>query len=132
MSGAFSPLDVRREDRRCCLNPTERRVLTRFRIEMPVSIHAAGITPLPQARTRDVSASGVFFFTNFELAEGMTIEFIMTLPPELTHSTGIQMACSARIVRVQRDLVANRIGVAAAIQSFDFLAAAASPGCDGS
>lgn len=85
-----------------------------------------------EGRTRDVSATGVFLYTSLELVEGTNIDFIMTLPPELTHAPGIQVACSARIVRVQRDIAANRVGIAAAIQSFDFLAAAASAGVDGS
>lgn len=120
------------KDRRCSLKSEEQRGLTRFRIEMPVSIQVAGTMSMLQARTRDVSATGVFLYTSVELLEGTNIDFIMTLPPELTHSIGIQIACSAKIVRVQREMETNRVGIAAAIQSFDFLAAAASAGTDGS
>lgn len=120
------------ENRRCKLRSEERRALARFRIEMPVSIRAAGTISMLQARTRDVSATGVFFYTSLKLIEGTNIDFIMTLPPELTHSMGIQIACSAKIVRVQREMDTNLTGIAAAIESFDFLAAAASAGPDGS
>jgi hypothetical protein len=93
---------------------------------MPVSIQMPETDLVIQATTKDVSASGVFFYTSFELKKGSNIEFIMTLPPELTHTAGIQVACKGTILRIERDITGDRVGVGAAIHCFDILAATVS------
>ncbi|HWC17093.1 MAG TPA: PilZ domain-containing protein [Terriglobales bacterium] len=107
------------------MNPSEHRVLARFPIEMPVTLQVAGTGAVVQATTKDVSASGVFFYTYFEIRQGSNIEFIMTLPAELTHTTGIQVACKGTVLRVHAEQD-GRIGVAASIQCFEFVMAAMS------
>jgi hypothetical protein len=73
-----------------------------------------------------VSASGVFFYVNCEIRENSDIEFTMTLPPELTRTAAIQVSCKGKVVRVQPDPATGKVGIAAAIHSYDFLAQAAS------
>ena len=114
------------------MTSSERRVLSRFHIEMPISLQVLGTETLVQATTKDVSASGVFFYTSFELLQGAHIDFVMTLPPELTHADGIQVACKGEILRVQHGQAHGHIGVAAAIHAFDFFAASVSAGSNGS
>ena len=113
------------------MNSDERRILARFHIEMPVSLQVSGSETIVQGSTRDVSATGVFFYTSFELVQGSDIDFIMTLPPELTHTTGIQLSCKGKVVRVQHDIATGRIGVGAAIHCFEFVGAGASSGAGG-
>jgi hypothetical protein len=104
----------------------EKRVLPRFPLEMPVWVKLPGTDATVHAKTRDVSASGVFFFVNCEIREESEIEFTMTLPPELTRTAAIQVSCRGKVVRVQNDPSTGRVGIAAAIHSYDFLAQAAS------
>jgi hypothetical protein len=104
----------------------EKRVLPRFPLEMPVWLRLPGSDATVHAKTRDVSASGVFFFVNCEIRQDSDIEFTMTLPPELTRTAAIQVSCKGKVVRVQNDVATGRIGIAAAIHSYDFLAQAAS------
>ena len=104
----------------------EKRVLPRFPLEMPVWLRLPGSDATVHAKTRDVSASGVFFYVNCEIREESEIEFTMTLPPELTRTAAIQVSCKGKVVRVQNDAVTGRVGIAAAIHSYDFLAQAAS------
>ena len=104
----------------------EKRVLPRFPLEMPVWVRVPGSDATVHAKTRDVSASGVFFYANFEIRPDAEIEFTMTLPPELTRTAAIQVSCKGKVVRVQTDAETGKIGIAAAIHSYDFLAQAAS------
>lgn len=71
-------------------------------------------------RTRDLSSSGVFFYSDAPLAEDQEVELLMTFASELTRNS-IQVACMARVLRVERDQVPANTGIAAAIQKFDFL-----------
>ena len=104
----------------------EKRVLPRFPLEMPVWLRLPGSDATVHAKTRDVSASGVFFYVNCDIREDSEIEFTMTLPPELTRTAAIQVSCKGKVVRVQKDETSGKIGIAAAIHSYDFLAQAAS------
>jgi hypothetical protein len=104
----------------------EKRVLPRFPLEMPVWLRLPGSDATVHAKTRDVSASGVFFYVNCEIREDAEIEFTMTLPPELTRTAAIQVSCKGKVVRVTNDNVTGKIGIAASIHSYDFLAQAAS------
>jgi len=108
------------------LHLEEKRVLPRFPLEMPVWLRLPGSDATVHAKTRDVSASGVFFYVNCEIQENSDIEFTMTLPPELTRTAAIQVSCRGKVVRVQHDADTGRVGIAAAIHSYDFLAQAAS------
>ena len=103
----------------------EKRVLPRFPLEMPVWLRLPGSDATVHAKTRDVSASGVFFYVNCEIQENSEIEFTMTLPPELTRTAAIQVSCKGKVVRVQNDPETGKVGIAAAIHSYDFLAQAA-------
>ena len=71
-------------------------------------------------KTRDVSAGGLFFYADLPVAEQQEIEVMMTLPRELTPAH-VQVACRAKILRIERDGISGRTGMAAAIQQFDFL-----------
>jgi hypothetical protein len=106
----------------------EKRVLPRFPLEMPVWLRLPGSDATVHAKTRDVSASGVFFYVNCEIREESEIEFTMTLPPELTRTAAIQVSCKGKVVRVQNDPGSGKIGIAASIHSYDFLAQATSAG----
>ena len=57
----------------------EKRVLPRFPLEMPVWLRLPGSDATVHAKTRDVSASGVFFYVNCEIRQDAEIEFTMTL-----------------------------------------------------
>jgi len=99
----------------------ERRQLPRFPLEISVRVGLPGSDAAVMGRTRDVSAVGIFFYVSYPLQESSDIQFIMTLPPELTRTIAINISCKARIVRVREDAMRGQMGVAAAIDSYDFL-----------
>jgi hypothetical protein len=76
-----------------------------------------------QGQTRDVSFRGLYFMSEGNFAPGSPIEFILTLPREITLAGDVHIRCFAEIVRVEpRD---GGRGVAARIDRYEFLSSAA-------
>jgi hypothetical protein len=95
----------------------EKRFTRRFSLELPVKLldHEHGVT----AQTRDVSSRGVYVYLDSEIAEGVPLEFVMTLPTEITLSDPIRVRCSGRVLRVEKN--GDRQGVAVSIERYDFM-----------
>ena len=73
--------------------------------------------------TRDVSFRGLYFMIEAsDLAPGTPIEFILTLPREITLAGDVNIRCFAEIVRVEPH--DGKRGVAARIDRYEFLPAA--------
>ena len=71
------------------------------------------------AETRDVSANGVFLYTNSKMEKGADVELVLILPPELTSGERYWVCCQATIVRVEEQ--GSDFGVAAQIRRMDIL-----------
>ena len=101
----------------------EQRSNRRFSLRLPVSIrYTDGHAEEVPAETKNVSAQGVFFYVQSKLAEGSRIEFIMTLPPEITMTDAIRVRCQGKVVRLDNSGSGPDIGVAAVIEQYDFIA----------
>ena len=72
-----------------------------------------------QGETRDVSFRGLYFTTNKELEVGSEIEFVLTLPKQITLATDVHIHCNGLVVRVEPNQ--GRTGVAAQIERYEFL-----------
>jgi PilZ domain len=97
---------------------TERRAGTRIPTSVPASVR----TPKGEshtAKTRDVSANGIFLYTQSRMEEGTDVELVLILPPELTSGEKCWVCCQATIVRVEEKGAA--FGVAAQIRRMDIL-----------
>lgn len=104
----------------------DRREARRFNMTLPLRVlphdsHGSVFT----AQTRDVSYRGLYFLTenNFEI--GNEIEFVITLPQQVTQSNDVNIRCLGHIVRVE-PTGNGRTGIAARIERYEFLPAAAS------
>jgi hypothetical protein len=87
---------------------------------LPLTVRA--IEPGGSARrgqTRDVSFRGLYFLIEEDFAPGSLIEFILTLPREITMAGDVHIRCFAEIVRVEPN--SDRRGVAARIDRYEFL-----------
>jgi hypothetical protein len=94
--------------------------MRRFALDLPVNVKRLGNAKLEAAgRTRDVSSRGVFIVVGSEMVQGAPIEFIMTLPSEITLTDPVRVHCRGRIVRVERN--GDEQGVAVAIDHYDFV-----------
>ncbi len=99
----------------------EQRNTRRFALQLPVSVkYVEGAAKEQVAQTRDVSARGVFFYMDSNVKVGSDLEFTLTLPSEITLTDSIRVRCKGKVVRVE-DKGSERIGVAAAIDQYDFI-----------
>jgi len=87
---------------------------------LPMTLRKAGSTNDElQAETRDVSFRGLYFTTEKALEVGSQIEFILTLPKQITLATYVHIHCNGLVVRVEPNQ--GRTGVAAQIERYEFL-----------
>ena len=100
----------------------EQRATRRFALRLPVTIKFSdGVAAEAQAQTRDVSARGVFFYMDSKIEEGSSIEFTLTLPPEITLTESIRVRCRGKVVRVDQGGPGSKVGIGAVIEQYDFV-----------
>jgi hypothetical protein len=98
----------------------EKRNTRRFPLDLPISIKFLDNGRRELAgRTRDVSSRGVFLYLDSEITTGLPIEFVMTLPAEITLSDPIRVRCTGNILRIDKS--EKEQGVAIAIEKYDFV-----------
>jgi len=92
-------------------------------MNLPVQVKAESLREKEAAvQTKDVSSSGVYFEFNAPLDIGTPLEFVLTLPEEITRGSAVQIKCVGKVVRVDRgNKDAASIGVAATIERYEFL-----------
>ncbi len=104
---------------------TERREARRFTMSLPMRV-------LPQeakgreldAHTRDVSYRGLYFLADANFEIGSEIEFVITLPQQVTQSGDVNIRCLGEVVRIE-PTENGRVGIAAKIARYEFMPAAA-------
>jgi len=102
----------------------ERRAARRFTMMLPVRLrYPDGATIVEKdGETRDVSYRGLYFFTQAEPLAGSSIEFVLTLPQQITIAGDVHIRCYGRVVRVDEPHD-GRHGIAARIDRHEFLPA---------
>src|SRR5437868_7141599 len=99
----------------------ERRTMRRFEMRLPALVRCSGTDAGDTTETVNVSARGVFFYTQGRLAPGDNIEVTLTFPPHVTMTEKVRVRFSARVVRVEQRLPGAPAGIAAAIEGYEFL-----------
>ncbi len=103
---------------------SDRRAMRRFDMRLPAVIHLTGHRADEfHTETQNVSARGVFFYLDRSVAHGSRIEVTLTFPPHVTLTDAVRVRFTARVIRVEPPLPSARIGVAAAIEEYEFLRA---------
>ncbi|HXZ18824.1 MAG TPA: PilZ domain-containing protein [Candidatus Acidoferrales bacterium] len=97
---------------------SERRSGTRIAARVPTRVRT-GNGGDHTAQTRDVSANGVFLYTNSRMEKGSEVELVLILPPELTSGEKCWVCCQATVVRVEEQ--GSEFGIAAQIRRMDIL-----------
>ncbi len=103
----------------------ERREARRFTMSLPMRV-------LPReakgrelsAQTRDVSYRGLYFLAESDFEIGSEIDFVITLPQQMTQSSDVNIRCQGKIVRIE-PADDGRLGIAAMIARYEFMPAAA-------
>lgn len=97
----------------------EKRSVRRFALNLPVKLRNGSNEGELVGETRDVSSRGAFVQIESPLAEGAPVEFMMTLPAEITLADPIRVRCHGKVLRVENG--ASAPGIAVAIEKYDFL-----------
>ena len=90
---------------------------------LPLTVRANGPSGAieQKGQTRDVSFRGLYFLTEAKLEPGSEIEFILTLPKEITLAGDVHIRCYGQVVRVEPQNGTR--GIAARIERYEFLPA---------
>ena len=76
-----------------------------------------------RGQTRDVSFRGLYFLIDARFDPGAEIEFVLTLPKEITLAGDVHIRCFGQVLRVEDHN--GRRGIAARIERYEFLPAQA-------
>jgi hypothetical protein len=104
---------------------SDRREARRFTMSLPMRVTPRGKPHSEmQVQTRDVSYRGLYFLAEANFEIGNEIDFVITLPQQVTRSGDVNILCQGRIVRVEP---ANNgsTGIAAKIERYEFMPASA-------
>jgi len=88
---------------------------------LPLTVRASSPngTLEQKGQTRDVSFRGLYFLTEAKLEAGSEIEFVLTLPKEITLAGDVHIRCYGQVVRVEPQNGTR--GIAARIERYEFL-----------
>ena len=92
---------------------------------LPLTVRSSGPEGAVEQKgqTRDVSFRGLYFLTDARFEAGSEIEFVLTLPKEITLAGDVYIRCFGQVVRVEPHN--GRSGIAARIERYEFLPAPA-------
>ncbi len=105
------------------MNASDKRRARRFPATLPVAVKVEEITGEANlVHTRNVSSSSVYFEFSSPIDIGTRLEFVLTLPEEITKGSAVRIKCVGKVARVDRSSAgAESIGVAATIERYEFL-----------
>lgn len=104
---------------------SDRREARRFNMTLPMRVLPRDSqSPEFTAQTRDVSYRGLYFLAEAAFKVGSSIEFVITLPEQVTRSADVNIRCSGQVVRTE-PTNNGKTGIAAKIDRYEFLHAAA-------
>ncbi len=109
----------------------ERRAAQRFEYQVPVSVKVVGLEPEFHGLTRDLSARGVFFYTEARIDEGAALEVTLLMPAEITLAESMRVRCRGKVLRLIRQNDSNQVGVAVQLEGYEFLPNSAHEGTEG-
>ncbi len=93
----------------CGKEPDFRNAI-RFPLRLSVALKTA--TEEYQAETRDISAGGILFFTQAEIAVGSSVQFTIRMPGEtLGVAEDVFVKCEGRIVRSSEESSGRMVAV---------------------
>ena len=100
--------------------PPDRRAMRRFDMRLPASVRVSGIPSPFDTETENVSARGIFFYIDRWMKPGSKVEVTMDFPSKVTLVDPLRVRFVASVVRVEPQS-GMRVGVAAAIEEYEFL-----------
>jgi hypothetical protein len=117
--GAFEIETGRKLDRGQALmagKQREQRTAIRVFVTVPVEIYADGVRHV--GLVRDVSGKGLFVYSDFQPACGATLRFTLQLPKNTVKHVAVD--CRGKVVRVEAASSGAAIGIAVAVEEYEF------------
>lgn len=98
----------------------ERRA-RRFPLHLSATVRWTTGSGIAEAKThsQDVSSRGIYFFLPKRIADGSAVEILLSLPHEFDVDARPHVLCKGRVQRTE--VLADRVGVAARIESYEFV-----------
>ena len=97
----------------------ERRAAQRFDFHRSVSVRRGAEEGL--AFTQDLSARGMFLYTDMVLQAGNELELELNMPSEITLSEDVRVRCQVQVLRVLPAATSHKSGVAVLVKNYEFL-----------
>jgi hypothetical protein len=97
----------------------ERRAAQRFDFHRSVAIRRG--TEEGLAFTQDLSARGMFLYTDMILHVGEDLEVVLDMPSEITLSADTRVRCQVRVLRVTPAVASQKSSVALLVRNYEFL-----------
>jgi hypothetical protein len=97
----------------------ERRSTQRFDFHRSVAVRRGSEEGL--AFTQDLSARGMFLYTDMVLRAGDDLELVLNMPSEITLSDDVRVRCLVQVLRVIPAATSHKSGVAVLVKNYEFL-----------
>ncbi len=97
----------------------ERRAAQRFDFHLALSVRPAGSEHEGCGFTQNLSARGIFFYTDCPLLEGSGVELTLVMPSEITLAENMRVRCQGRVMRVTP--MTSKAAVAVYLERYEFL-----------
>jgi hypothetical protein len=104
----------------------ERRAAQRFDVHLPVTVNLPESASTGHGFTQDLSARGVFLYTDFPLSEGDAVELTLVMPSEITLAENMPVRCRGRVMRTAVTAGSNQMGIAVHLEGYQYLPEATS------
>ena len=102
------------------MNASDKRRARRFPMTLPVMVRGEETSKEKAiTQTINISSTGVYFEFGSEVDVGSPLEFVLTLPEQITRGGQVQIKCIGKVIRVDRG--GGNVGVAATIERYEFL-----------
>ncbi len=97
----------------------ERRAGQRFDFNLPISIEFEGRT-IP-GYSQNLSARGVFLYSEADLPLSSVVQLIFTMPSDITLAESMRIRCRGRVLRSATSAGVQGKGVAVQLDSYEYL-----------
>jgi hypothetical protein len=101
----------------------DRRSAPRYLLSLPIVASVAQQAEPVAGMSRDISIRGVYFTAVLEFTPGFVLDLSFTLPAEITEGMEVFVRAQGRVVRVERETDAERVGVAMVIEKYEIVRA---------
>jgi hypothetical protein len=100
----------------------ERRPTQRFAFHLPVSVRVVKDGRETCGFTQDLSAKGIFFYSELAVPTGEEVELTLMMPSEVTLAESMRVRCRGKVVRTTPANGGSARGAAIRVEGYEFLA----------